>query len=136
MRTQNPKALLKAAAAAAKNAHCPYSMFRVGVALLASDGQVFPGCNVENASYGLTVCAERNALAAAVAQGIRKFKALAMVSDGEKPAPPCGACLQVMAEFCAPDFPIYAATRHRPAIPVRWRLADLLPTAFRMDKNR
>lgn len=101
--------LLRAAAAAAKKAHAPYSKFHVGSALLASDGRIFAGCNVENASYGLTICAERNAIFAAVAAGQKKFRAVAIVASGKQMPYPCGACRQVLAEFCGPDTKVYIA---------------------------
>ena len=82
-----------------RRAYAAYSEFRVGAALLATDGTVFDGCNVENASYGLTMCAERNAVFHAVAQGKKKFKSIAIVSDDEGFLSPCGACCQVMTEF-------------------------------------
>ena len=94
--------LLKLAAEARHNAHAPYSRFRVGAALLTADGRVFTGCNVENGSYGLTVCAERVAIFNAVSAGVRDFVAMAVVADTRTPTPPCGACLQVMQEF-APE---------------------------------
>src|SRR2546429_2952432 len=89
----------EAARAAMKNAHCPYSKFPVGAAVLSEDGQIFAGCNVENASYGLTMCAERNAIFQAVAQGARKVKAVVIVTPTETLTPPCGGCRQVINEF-------------------------------------
>ncbi len=89
--------LVSAAVAARAHAHAPYSSFAVGAALESTDGRVFSGCNVENASFGLTVCAERNALGAAIAAGARKFRRIAVVSRGA--AAPCGACRQVLSEF-------------------------------------
>jgi cytidine deaminase len=91
--------LLARAAAAAARAHCPYSGVRVGAALRAADGRVFAACNVENASYGLTICAERAAVCHAVAEGCTRFEALALWSDGARALMPCGACRQVLAEF-------------------------------------
>lgn len=87
--------LFEAAKAARKNAYVPYSHFAVGAAVRTKDGRIFTGCNIENASYGLTVCAERNAIFAAVKEGVRDFE----TADTEEPVSPCGACRQVMAEF-------------------------------------
>ena len=83
-----------------KAAYAPYSRFKVGAALLTEADAVVPGCNVENASFGLCVCAERNAITTAVALGERRFKAMAVATSASPPAPPCGMCLQFMAEFC------------------------------------
>ena len=94
--------LLKAALDARLKAYAPYSKFLVGAAVLAASGKIYTGCNIENASYGLTVCAERNALFNAVGAGERKFTALCVVGDMEGPISPCGACRQVMAEFKVP----------------------------------
>jgi cytidine deaminase len=92
-------ALVAAARTASANAHCPYSRFAVGAAVLTFDGAISAGCNVENASFGLTVCAERNAIFRAVADGAKSIVALALYTPTPKPTTPCGACLQVIAEF-------------------------------------
>jgi cytidine deaminase len=117
--------LYERAEAAAANAYVPYSRFRVGAALAASDGRVIEGANVENASYGLTICAERVACTAAVAAGVRSFAAIAIHVDGAD-GQPCGACRQVLAEF-APDLTVvYRRAGELVARP----LAELLPDAF------
>ena len=100
--------LISAATTARLFAYAPYSNFQVGAALLTKDGRVFTGCNVENLSYGLTICAERSALFAAVTAGVREFEAIAIVADTCEPVSPCGACRQVMAEFG--DFKIICGT--------------------------
>ena len=119
--------MIKAARAARRNAHAPYSRFRVGAAVLAG-GAVHAGANVENASYGLTVCAERVAVGTAVAAGARRLEAVAVASGTEEPTPPCGACLQTLAEFGGPDLPVVlAGARGRI---VETTLGELLPRAF------
>jgi cytidine deaminase len=95
-----PKQLINEAIAASKQAHVPYSHFHVGAALLTTDGKVYRGCNIENASYGLTNCAERTAIFKAVSEGDKQFSAIAVVGDTDGPISPCGACRQVLAEFC------------------------------------
>jgi cytidine deaminase len=92
--------LTDTALAARKNAHAPYSHFQVGAALEADDGRVFTGCNVENATYGLTVCAERVAVWKAISEGARKFRRIAVAADTDILTPPCGACRQILWEFC------------------------------------
>lgn len=123
----NEAKLVGKAVEARKQAYAPYSGFAVGAAILAEDGRIFTGCNVENASYGLTMCAERVALFTAVAAGARKFLALA-VACGEEPCSPCGACRQVLYEF-APELLLIMADGEGRA----WRtahLAELLPQGF------
>ena len=100
--------LIAAARAARENAHAPYSNFRVGAALRASSGRVYTGCNVENATYGLTVCAERVAIFKAISEGERGFDAIAVVTQTEVLTPPCGACRQIIWEFCG-DVPVVLA---------------------------
>lgn len=123
------ESLVERARAASQSAYCPYSCFPVGAAVLAGDGAVYDGCNVENASYGLTVCAERSAVFQMVARGANRILALALFTETAEPAAPCGACLQVIGEF-GPDAIIIAACSG----PGRRRttLAELLPQAFRL----
>ena len=120
------EALRKAAEGARANAHAPYSGFAVGAALLAADGSVYVGCNVENASYGATLCAERAALAAAVAAGARTLEALAIVSGSPSPIPPCGICRQCLAELA----PSLAIRSHAGDEEAQYSLAELLPDPF------
>jgi cytidine deaminase len=100
--------LIEAAKQARENAHAPYSNFRVGTALRSTSGRIFSGCNVENASYGLTMCAERVAIFKAISEGERGFSALAVVTDADVLTPPCGACRQLIWEFCG-DIPVTIA---------------------------
>jgi cytidine deaminase len=118
--------LLDAAESAQAHAWAPYSRFRVGAAVETDDGRIFSGVNVENASYGLTLCAERVAIAAAVTAGARGFRRLAVATDASPPSAPCGACRQVLAEFGGD--PVVVAVG--PGGSRRWRLSELLPDAF------
>ncbi|MBT6852277.1 MAG: cytidine deaminase [Opitutae bacterium] len=128
MSKHSPNELLETAAKARHNAHSKYSKFAVGSALLTEDGSVFLGCNVENASYGLTICAERVALTSAIAAGHKSFQAIAIVAD--KSAAPCGACRQVLAEFCQDDFPVYVASAKDSASFETHLMEKLLPARF------
>ena len=119
--------LLKAAAKVRRNAYAPYSEFPVGAALLA-DGRIYAACNVENSAYPLSVCAERNAIAMAVAAGHRRIDAVAVVGGEDRPAAPCGGCRQVLAEFCPPGTPLVYASADGEA--VETTIGELLPEAF------
>ena len=121
--------LVRRAREVMKNAYAPYSKFHVGAAIEAEDGTIHIGCNVENASYGLTICAERMAVGAAVAAGKRALKRVAVASGVEPPATPCGACRQLLAEFGL-QLEVIAAG---PATERRWTLRELLPEAFTKD---
>ena len=120
-------ALVSAAREARLRAIAPYSHFLVGAALLTKDGKVIRGCNVENASYGLTVCAERVALLKALSDGHREFAAIAVVADTESPTPPCGPCRQLLWEYCG-DIPVVLANLQRVA--GTHQMAELLPLPF------
>jgi cytidine deaminase len=119
--------LVAAARAARRHAVAPYSGFAVGAALRAANGRVYAGCNVENASYGLTVCAERVALLKALSEGERAFTMIAVVADTADPTPPCGACRQLLWEYCG-DIDVILA--NMTSIASRHRLATLLPLPF------
>ena len=121
------KKLIVAAQAARENAHAPYSNFRVGAALRAKSGRVYTGCNVENASYGLTVCAERVAILKAISEGERGFEAIAVVTDTDALTPPCGACRQLIWEFCG-DVPVILSNLKGKV--ERERSSKLLPRPF------
>ena len=123
------QSVIETALAARGRAYARYSQFAVGAALVAGDGRVYTGCNVENASYGLTICAERAAAFAAVAAGQQRFDLLAIASAGG--VPPCGACRQVLFEF-APDLPILLIDAQRPGAANEVNLRDLLPAAFEL----
>ncbi len=127
---EQERSLIIEAVAARTNAYAPYSGFRVGAALLGADGRVFRGCNVENVSFGLTVCAERVALFSAVAAGCSRFKAIAIVAEGDCVPRPCGACLQCLAEFCGGGLTILLGTQKKPEVRIVRSLAQLLPERF------
>lgn len=119
--------LISAARDARLNAHAPFSNFRVGAALHATSGRTFGGCNVENATYGLTVCAERVAIFKAISEGERGFDAIAVVTDTDTLTPPCGACRQIIWEFCG-DIPVVLANLN--ARQELLRMRDLFPKPF------
>lgn len=128
--------LIELAIEARQHAYVPYSAFAVGAALLTKEGKVYQGCNIENASYGLTNCAERTAIFKAVYEGEREFEAIAIVGGpAGKPicelCAPCGACRQVIAEFCAPDFKIYLSKGDGKV--VTSTLTNMLPFSFTKD---
>lgn len=123
--------LVEASKAAMEQAYAPYSSFKVGAAVLGASGKVYSGCNVENASYGLSVCAERVAIFKAVSDGEKQIDAIAIANSSRKPAFPCGACRQVMAEFAADDMEIYLVSDGGVE---KHTLAELLPNAFRLGE--
>lgn len=125
--------LIKMATNARENAYVPYSGFRVGAALATEKG-IYEGVNIENASYGATICGERSPIAAAVSDGAKEFQALAIVTDMVEPAMPCGICRQVMAEFFSADMPILIANLNGKVIETT--IAELLPGAFREFEAR
>ncbi len=120
--------LVEAAKDGFAKAYAPYSNFHVGAAALTADGNVVKGCNVENASYGLTVCAERNCLAQGVIAGEQEFSAIVIYTNQEKLTPPCGACRQVIAEFLAPNALVKAVNHINDT--KEWTVSELLPDAF------
>jgi cytidine deaminase len=119
--------LRERAFAAMERAYAPYSDFKVGAALLSSDGSITEGCNVENAAYPAGICAERSAVSAAVARGNRTFEMILIATEAEEPTPPCGMCRQVLEEF-SPHLMVVSVTRD--GREARWPLDELLPKAF------
>ena len=131
------KELIKSAKAAMKMSYSPYSNCTVGAALLCDNGKVYCGCNIENASFSPTICAERTAFFKAISEGEREFKMIAVYGErdgkGDKPFYPCGVCRQVMAEFCSPDFIVLVATADDGY--QKFTLSDLLPHTFSIEKG-
>ena len=122
-----PDPLIEAALRARENAHAPFSKFRVGAAVEDEAGNIFTGCNVENATYGLTVCAERVAVFKAISEGARRFKRVAVAADTEELTPPCGACRQILWEFCGDVEIVLANPRGKTET---LHLGALFPRAF------
>lgn len=128
---KTPRELLAAARQAAGRAHAPYSRFKVGAAVTDERGRIFTGANIENASYGLTVCAERVAVFTAIAAGARRITAVGVTSRSLKPVAPCGACRQVLIEFAAPSTPVYLDAGRGKVI--HESVGSLMPAAFGAD---
>lgn len=120
--------LIQEAKAAREKAYVPYSKFKVGAALLTVDGKIYQGCNIENAAYSVTNCAERTALFKAFSEGERNFSVLAVVADTERPVPPCGACRQVISELCPKDMKVVLTNLQ--GIVREYNVEELLPGAF------
>ncbi len=134
MSGQDYLSLYKAAEKARVNAHAPYSGFKVGAALLTGDGRVFTGVNVENSSFGATICAERTAFVKAISEGVRDFEAIA-VSAGDEPAVPCGICRQFMSDF-APDLKVVTGPSDEDGNGLKViGLRELFPEAFVLDRQ-
>lgn len=122
------KKVIDEAKAAREKAYAPYSHFKVGAALLTKDGKIYQGCNIENASYSVTNCAERTAIFKAYSEGERRFAMLAVVADTPRPVPPCGACRQVLSELCPGDMQVVLANMHGDM--KVYTVEELLPGAF------
>lgn len=129
MATKQYQNLIEQAKTARQNSYAPYSKFQVGAALLCNDQSVYLGCNVENASFGLTCCAERNAIFSAIAEGKKKFKAIVIVVDSPKPCTPCGACRQVLREFSEDMDIVLVNIREETKVEIM-SLTELLPRSF------
>ncbi|KGR90690.1 cytidine deaminase [Ureibacillus massiliensis 4400831 = CIP 108448 = CCUG 49529] len=126
--TVDMNTLIEQSKIAREKAYVPYSKFAVGAALLAEDGKVYLGCNIENAGYSMTNCAERTAFFKAVSEGVTKFKAIAVVADTDGPCAPCGACRQVMSEFCDANMPVYLTNLKGDT--QQTTVGELIPFAF------
>jgi cytidine deaminase len=125
-------ALLAAARAARENSYAPHSRFRVGAAVRSASGRIFAGCNIESASYGLGACAERVAVLKAVSEGERDLRAIAVVTDAETPTPPCGACRQILWEFCGDVEVVLATIKGDMEV---YRLSSLFPRPFASSRR-
>lgn len=128
-----PEKLVEMAMEAQRYAYAPYSGFHVGAAILADNGTVYTGCNIENASFGATLCAERTAIGKAVSEGARQVLAIAVTSDSEVFTMPCGICRQVMSEFASPDMPLYLANREGHY--EKLRFDEILPHSFSLNTD-
>ena len=127
VRAADVERLVAEARAVRANAYAPYSRYRVGAAVMVRDGRIFTGCNVENATYGLTLCAERVAVFKAISEGVRQFRRVAVAADTDTLTPPCGACRQILWEFCG-DVELVLANPHGKTETIR--LKDLFPRPF------
>ena len=127
----DPEKLVMLAIEARKNAYVPYSEFHAGAALVADNGKVYTGCNVENASYGAAICAERTAIVKAISDGAKKILAFAVSSDSNGATMPCGICRQVISEFASPETPLYLSNYNGSF--ETWRFDELLPSAFKQS---
>jgi cytidine deaminase len=127
------KELLAAALQARENAYAPHSNFRVGAAVLGGDGRIYAGCNVENSSFGLTICAERNAVFGMVAAGEKRIREVLVIGDTAEPLPPCGACRQVLAEFAEPSVVVHMCSRTGDSREAT--VAELVPYLFLLKKE-
>ena len=123
------KEMIAAARAAASQAYVPYSHFPVGAAFHTTDGQIIKGCNIENASFGLSNCAERTAIFKAISEGIKNFDALYIFGETEEPISPCGACRQVISEFCPAEMPVYLISKNDEI--KETSVEELLPYSFK-----
>ena len=123
--------LMRKAIETSEKSYCPYSKFAVGACVMAVDGSVYTGCNFENSSFGMTICAERNAIGSAVADGKQKIKAVAIYSPNQQNCVPCGACRQVMHEFCDSDEDVDIILQNGEGLKV-YTLAQLLPESFNL----
>ena len=135
--TTAPTAMLEAATTMLKNAYAPYSNFQVGCCIKGADGKLYTGCNVENASYSLTQCAESVAIGSMVANGCTKITAVLVTTNGDLPICPCGSCRQRLLEFCEPDTPIYSCATQ--AICNQYRFDEMMPFTFsktNLDHNQ
>jgi cytidine deaminase, homotetrameric len=128
--TNTPEVLAQKACLARQNAYAPYSKYLVGACVQAEDGSLFTGCNMENAAYGLTICAEISAISALIAAGKKKITALAVVGSGDTLCTPCGSCRQVIREFAVQDAPIYLCDARTQKVVATTNIATLLPKSF------
>jgi cytidine deaminase len=128
--------MIEAAHNARRNAYAPYSGFKVGAAVLGGSSAIYTGCNIENASYGLTICAERVAIFKAISEGETVILAVVIVAGEHQPSPPCGACLQVISEFSPSDEPVTIVTCAADGSQYIRTLKDYLPTPFRLKVNK
>lgn len=131
--TDRKKELLAAARKARRRAYAPYSRFHVGAAVLGGNGRIYSGCNVENASFGLTCCAERNAVFAMVADGEKRVREVLVIGESAEPLPPCGACRQVLAEFTPPEARVHLCDRSGGSRTVTF--GEIMPFVFRLKKG-